>query len=191
MDRRGWRDGRSRGLAAGALGLVLLVVVLVGVTATRSKPADQGEGEAQTQVDAGTATSGQDSTAGEEVGQPPELVDGGEEALHEDGGSQGGPDGDGSQEPADPDHPVVAGHREASLTETARQVLEAYRDADTPCVLVRSGYLDVTGHAWGCVVEGDGWVDVCEVVPAVGGGSDVRLTRMDRDEWAQTAPEAQ
>lgn len=48
------------------------------------------------------------------------------------------------------------------VEQVAIHLLTSYRDAQN-CVLVSSGYLDLLGLVWGCVVQGDGWVDVCTV----------------------------
>lgn len=58
---------------------------------------------------------------------------------------------------------VVVSHLESEpVPEAARAALAAYRDEGT-CVLAHAGYLDLLGMVWGCVVQGDGWVDICTV----------------------------
>ena len=49
-----------------------------------------------------------------------------------------------------------------SLEEGASQLLGEYAQ-DSACVLVQSGYLDLQGRVWGCVVTGQGWADICVV----------------------------
>ena len=52
------------------------------------------------------------------------------------------------------------------------------------CVLVRSGYLDLSGRVWSMVVEGSGWVDVCLVQSTDDGTIETRVMHMDVAEWA-------
>lgn len=71
-----------------------------------------------------------------------------------------------------------------SATELSQQPLEqeaaarlaAYRDGGQ-CRLACAGYLDLHGQAWGCVVAGDGWVEVLVVKAAAEGGSSVQTIR--------------
>ena len=68
---------------------------------------------------------------------------------------------------------------ELPLEEEGSRVLERYR-ARGDCVLAQAGYLDLTGRVWGCVVQGDGWVEVCLVEEGDdGGGCSVSVVRMD------------
>ena len=56
-----------------------------------------------------------------------------------------------------------------------------------PIRLLRyAGYLDAFGNVWGCVVQGDGWVEV-QVVKSVDGGtgSELSVVHMDAQSWAQ------
>lgn len=70
------------------------------------------------------------------------------------------------------------------IEDAAAGVIEGYEDRGS-CVLVRSGYLDLSGRVWGMVVEGAGWVEVCVVQKASDGGSSrVTVMHMDVDEWA-------
>ena len=115
---------------------------------------------------------------------------GGSSGSGAEGADGGSSDADGSQSGSSDAGVVPSGHLDLTLRDAARRVLAQYRDCGEPVVLVRSGYLDVTGKVWGCVVEGDGWVDVCELVSAAGGGTEVHVTRMDADEWARTMPDA-
>ena len=68
----------------------------------------------------------------------------------------------------------------------ASELLEAYR-AQRGCALVQSGYLDLAGNAWSCVVSGDGWVDVCVLARAGDDQerSEVCVMRMEVDEWSE------
>ena len=49
-----------------------------------------------------------------------------------------------------------------SLEEGASQLLGEYSQ-DSACALAQSGYLDLQGHVWGCVVTGGDWADICIV----------------------------
>lgn len=72
---------------------------------------------------------------------------------------------------------------EAGLTEVAARVLEDYRDEGN-CLLRRSGYLDLLGNVWGCVVEGPDWVDVVVVRELTSECCSKRVVRMRPDAWA-------
>lgn len=73
------------------------------------------------------------------------------------------------------------------VDQSAAELLAEY-ECLGKCALVRAGYLDLLGEVWCCVVQGDGWVDVCEVRPAEGGGSLVTRRRLDSREWAERCP---
>ncbi len=51
---------------------------------------------------------------------------------------------------------------ERSLVDEARSVLED-REGRGDCVVAKSGYLDLAGRTWGCVLQGDGWAEVLVV----------------------------
>ena len=73
----------------------------------------------------------------------------------------------------------------ASLEEGASQLLGEYAQ-DSACVLVQSGYLDLQGRVWGCVVTGEGWADVCIVKQAdTGEAAQVYCWRIDQDSVTQ------
>ncbi len=68
---------------------------------------------------------------------------------------------------------------ELPLEEEARRCLERYRK-EGDCVVSRSGYLDLLGGTWGCVMQGDGWAEVLLVGEAPdGAGSEVVVWHMD------------
>ena len=69
----------------------------------------------------------------------------------------------------------------------AELVCEYERRGD--CVLVRSGYLDLSGRVWSMVVEGSGWVDVCIVQSAGSGASETKVMHMDVEEWETSLDE--
>ena len=66
---------------------------------------------------------------------------------------------------------------ELPAAEEAGRVLDEYA-AGGDCVVARSGWLDLLGRTWGCVIQGEGWVDVCVVGEREGGGSEVGVMRM-------------
>ena len=76
--------------------------------------------------------------------------DGGEETGGEVVGPQGSTDG------------LRTTVERGGVEQVATRLLCTYRDTGE-CVLASSGYLDLLGSVWGCVVEGDGWVEVCLV----------------------------
>lgn len=62
------------------------------------------------------------------------------------------------------------------------RLVEGYR-ARGDCVVAQAGYLDLAGSVWGCVMQGEGWVDICVVRDAdQGKGSFVVIWHMDADE---------
>lgn len=73
----------------------------------------------------------------------------------------------------------------ASLEEGASRLLDEYAQ-DNACVLAQSGYLDLQGRVWGCVVTGQGWADIC-VVKQGGSGETAQVLcwRIDQDSAAQ------
>lgn len=84
---------------------------------------------------------------------------------------------------------AAAGEEDAGMATAANGVPEAATELACQyeqrgdCVLVRSGYLDLSGRVWSMVVEGSGWVDVC-IVQSVGGGtSETKVMHMDAAEW--------
>lgn len=75
---------------------------------------------------------------------------------------------------------------ELDVREAAARVLGERRDAGD-CVVARAGYLDLSGRAWGCVLQGSGWVEVVVVRGDAGeGGSEVVTMRMDAGDVASS-----
>lgn len=72
------------------------------------------------------------------------------------------------------------------LEEEATRVLGRRRQEGN-CVVARSGYLDLSGRVWGCVLQGDGWSEVIVVLEGDGDGCDVLSCRMDAREVDATA----
>lgn len=64
-----------------------------------------------------------------------------------------------------------------SVSDEAARVLADLHDQGD-CVLVRAGYLDLSGRVWGCVAQGAGWSEV-RVVSSSESGSSVIVLRMD------------
>lgn len=73
--------------------------------------------------------------------------------------------------------------KETELIDSAAKVLEDYRDQGD-CLLRWAGYLDLFGGAWGCVVEGPGWVDVV-IVREKDGGSEEKVVRLNPRAWEE------
>ncbi len=72
----------------------------------------------------------------------------------------------------------------ASLEEGASQLLDQYAQ-DESCALAQSGYLDLQGRVWGCVVVGESWADICVVKQSdLGETAQVLCWRIDQDSVA-------
>ena len=121
----------------------------------------------------------------EDLQQPEDAVDGREGVDRRPEGVFG----DGGTRALDPGVVAAGGwtevrHEGGDPEQVATRLLRSYRDAGG-CVLARSGYLDLTGSVWGCVIQGDGWTDVCIVsATAEEGMSELRVLRLDADEMA-------
>lgn len=77
-----------------------------------------------------------------------------------------------------------------TLEEEAEQVLGSY-EGRGDCVLAYAGSLDLLGGSWGCVVMGEGWVELCVVQGQQGKGeSRVSLWHMDAGDASVTEPGA-
>lgn len=96
--------------------------------------------------------------------------------------STGGPKAGGEAEGASPGAPQVY-ESELPLEEEGARLLEGYRERGD-CVLVRDGYLDLTGSTWGCVTQGEGWVEICIVRDGGDGGCSVATLHMDAEDVA-------
>ena len=64
------------------------------------------------------------------------------------------------------------------LEEEAAKRLEGYRSEGT-CTLECAGYLDLYGNAWGCLVQGDGWVEILVIRDAAEGSCSVQTIRLE------------
>ena len=106
--------------------------------------------------------------AGEPVGVPAGDAGGGADVSD---GADGATASRGDQEG------LVVTVERGEAEQVATRLLSSYRDAGD-CALASSGYLDLFGSVWGCVVQGDGWVDVC-IVSEEGSGSRVAVLRLE------------
>ncbi len=110
------------------------------------------------------------------------LPQGGSAALEETEATDGRPV---QEEGGQDEGKRVSGEREwksdLALQDEGICILESYKSAGQR--LVRSGYLDLLGNVWGCVVQGDGWVEICIIRAQEDGGCNVRVTRMVASEW--------
>lgn len=110
--------------------------------------------------------------------------------VHEGDKSASLPEPDGSLHDADLLGTEDEGNKglsceEGEVEQVAARLLCAYRDRGD-CVLASSGYLDLFGSVWSCVVEGDGWADVCLVVQMDEGQlCQVSVTHLDACELGQ------
>lgn len=99
---------------------------------------------------------------------------------------EGEPEGDAADEKS----PVPMGERyesELALVDEAARVLEE-RASDADSIVVRSGYLDLSGKVWACVLQGEGSVEVLMVSESSGGaGSEVVSWSMDAEDAAALA----
>ncbi len=64
------------------------------------------------------------------------------------------------------------------LEAEATKRLEGYRDSGV-CVLECAGYLDLYGDAWGCLVQGDGWVEILVIREAAEESCSVQTIRLE------------
>ncbi len=80
---------------------------------------------------------------------------------------------------------------DADLPDAASGLLEEY-EGKPGTLLARSGWLDLAGRVWGCVVMGPGWVDVCLLCDGLADGQTcVKTLRMEVSEWRDSHVEAQ
>lgn len=78
---------------------------------------------------------------------------------------------------------------EGDVAEVAAELLEERREQGG-CVLAHAGYLDLLGGTWGCVLQGNGWVELCLVTEGEeGAGCDVLTWRMRASELARLSSE--
>lgn len=63
------------------------------------------------------------------------------------------------------------------LEQEAGERLAAYGREDG-CSLECAGYLDLYGNAWGCLVQGDGWVEILVIRHASGDTCSVQTIRL-------------
>lgn len=119
-------------------------------------------------------TPGDDEPADGESGD-------GTSAPHADPAGSGGPLGSAAELTALGEG-VRASREEGTVEQVATRALRSYRDA-RDCVLAGAGYVDLLGHAWVAIVQGDGWVEVCLVVQEQDVAScEVSVLRLEGDE---------
>ena len=164
---------RQRGRGWSWLGIVSVVLMAcVLVWGWRAGPGAEG-----------AAACGADVTRGEE----PQATDGDGEGVRE--GSEGALDRGGACQ-QDALGRAEGGWSETrresgSLEQVATRLLRSYRDTGS-CVLARSGFVDLTGSVWSCVVQGDGWTDVCIVCTTEEADvCELRVLRLEADEMAE------
>lgn len=186
-------------LLAGMLLLAVLALPLGGGleagNAVGSSAASQPEGSSggddtdAGQPDVSQPEATQPDAAWPDLGSSPE--EGTADADGTDAGMNTGWSSDAPKVPADAcdvsttevDGATVVRYRGGGdLAEQASQLLGQYEEG-RDCLLRQAGYLDLLGNAWGCTVQGAGWVDVCVVTGREDGRSDVRIVRMDADDW--------
>lgn len=76
---------------------------------------------------------------------------------------------------------------ESSISQVIRCVLTTYRNKSA-CKLVKSGYFDLLGHMWMCIIQHHEWIDVCRVQTDVSSkGCKVTRLRMRYEQWSEQA----
>lgn len=80
-------------------------------------------------------------------------------------------------------------HAAATVPDEARELLRAYR-LQHNCVLAQAGYIDLFGEVWGCVVQGEGWVDIGVVKARGQSDCELQITRLFVDAWQEEARHA-
>lgn len=138
------RRARKRPLPALILAAGIALCLLMAISGSQVwRQGSLGQGRALSATD--TSESADDgAVAG--VGESNRSGEAGEGGK----GPQGGTDG------------LRTTLEQGGVEQVATRLLCTYRDTGE-CVLASSGYLDLLGSVWGCVVEGDGWVEVCLV----------------------------
>lgn len=80
---------------------------------------------------------------------------------------------------------VVTTECALNVCDEGAELLEGYADRGN-CVLAQSGYLDLLERSWGCVIQGEGWVDICIVQEGPSGeGSTRSVIHMDASDVAE------
>lgn len=72
----------------------------------------------------------------------------------------------------------AASKSELALEDECARLLDEY-EGRGDCLVAQSGYLDVTGSTWGCVMQGEGWVEICLVQEQTDGTSETVVWHMD------------
>ncbi len=123
----------------------------------------------------------------DELSQEAVLAPEARDSLEALGDSEGAPVARDLLDQAD----AVSYESELDLEEEASDLLEEYRQRGD-CVVAQYGYLDLLGGTWGCVMQGEGWVEICLVQRGAGDArSDVVVWHMDAEDVAAVCdPEA-
>ena len=127
-------------------------------------------------ADAGDTGEGQ--VAGQVTGGDGESI-AGVHASHPDAA-----DAHGASAVSDGESDFVRYTMSADVPSCAEAVLEGHASSATD-VLVHAGYLDLFCNVWGCLVQGDGWVEV-DVVQGRDDGCEVTVIRMHVREWGES-----
>ena len=160
------------------VGVMLLAFFLLGMGIWRvlgDSDSGVGQGDGKGPSDAGGASLPGGSAGG--MGTD-EAATGGESST-ETGNGSGANEGPGQ---AGQSGDTRYWESDRTLPEEAKELLASYQRAGN-CTLAEADYLDLFGKTWGCVIQGDGWVDLCVVQEKDAGGSRARVTRMDPREW--------
>ena len=74
----------------------------------------------------------------------------------------------------------VAWRSDGDVVEVSSRIVERYRDEESSSSVVASGYLDMSGNAWGALLwDGESWADVVLVTQSdVEQGTAIRVVRM-------------
>ena len=143
--------------------VVVVCAVIAGVVANRWEAPVGADNVASSDAALGANSSGGAADSGGQMG----LSAGNAETGGEDSGEASGT---------------------TTVPEMAANLVREYEQRGD-CVLVRSGYLDLSGRVWSMVVEGSGWVEVCIVQRADDGACETKVMHMDAAEWAASLGE--
>jgi len=169
--------------------VILLAFCLVGIGIWRfgSSEGTSREGLGPWGPEEGLAGGGESQPEDSSQSEDPSQGEGDSGGLGDEGKAEADPrgapvaEGPGGQA-SDGRGGTSSWHSDLSLTDQARGMLLAYQERGD-CVLAHADYLDLMGRTWGCVVQGEGWVEICLVQEASSGGSDVHVTELSASDW--------
>lgn len=78
---------------------------------------------------------------------------------------------------------VSTRYEQTELLECATSILQTYQSRQD-CALAHSGYLDICGNVWSCVLCGKGWVDVVFVSQCKKDQCEVKTVHLTAAQWA-------